>query len=155
MQLIESWSHQNNYKAFKRAIEGENPDLVMSVHPVCQAIPITVVQEMNKDRDKAKPRIPFITVVTDLGGCHNSWFDKRVDACFVPSKAVYKLALRNYVPREKIKLRGLPIRPAFWTVSQTKSEARKSLGLRENSSTVMLMGGGDGVGWLQSIATEL
>jgi hypothetical protein len=38
-------------------------------------------------------QIPFVTVVTDLGGAHPTWFHKDVDLCFVPSDPVRKIAL--------------------------------------------------------------
>ena len=31
---------------------------------------------------------PFATVCTDLGSAHPSWFDPRVDLCFIASEAV-------------------------------------------------------------------
>lgn len=34
-----------------------------------------------------------MTVVTDLGGAHPTWFHKDVDLCFVPSDPVRKIAL--------------------------------------------------------------
>lgn len=44
--------------------------------------------------------VPFVTVVTDLGGAHPTWFHKDVDICFVPSDPVRLLALncglKNY-----------------------------------------------------------
>ena len=50
---------------------------------------------------------------------------------------------------------GLPIRPAFWKFSKPKSSLKKKLGIEPKSKTVLLMGGGDGVGGLSTIATEI
>jgi len=77
--FTEWWSWKNSYKSFKSAIEKADPDFVLSVHPLCQLMPLSIVEEMNKKRSPKK-RIPFVTVVTDLGGAHTTWFDKRVDA---------------------------------------------------------------------------
>ena len=52
-------------------------------------------------------------------------------------------------------LRGLPVRPSFWKVSKPKDVVRKKLGLAHNMKTVLLMGGGDGVGGLGPIACQL
>jgi 1,2-diacylglycerol 3-beta-galactosyltransferase len=109
---------------------------------------------MNKNRDAAKNPISFVTIVTDLGGAHPTWFDKRTDFCFVPSKAVYKIATQNGMPPEKLVMHGLPIRPSFWKPSPPKEKVRKVLGLRD-VRTALVMGGGDGVGNLVNIATEL
>lgn len=77
--LTEIFSWRGSYDKFKTAIRTANPDLVVSVHPLCQLMPITIVKEMNTER-KPEDKIPFITVVTDLGGAHSTWFDRRVDA---------------------------------------------------------------------------
>ena len=56
-------------------------------------------------------------------------------------------------------LRGLPVRPAFWKPAATtdKSTLRKQLGLATDArrKTVLLMGGGDGVGGIENIACEV
>ena len=53
--------------------------------------------------------MPFATVCTDLGGAHPSWFVKGVDACFVPSDAVHRIAERRGVDASKIRQHGLPV----------------------------------------------
>lgn len=121
-------------------------------------MPLSIVGEMNKIRDPKLGKIKFVTVVTDLGGAHSTWFDRRVDACFVPSEVVKKLAVRNGVSKDKIRERGLPIRPAFWKDvkdGKNKLKLRRELGLNPQAKTVLLMGGGDGVGGLQQITTEV
>lgn len=144
------------YQKFKRAIEAVDPDMVISVHPLCQLMPISIVKELNRKRPKHMPRIPFVTVVTDLGSAHCTWFDKRADAVYVPSEAVRDVALNNGIPPEKILMKGLPIRPAFWkAASSSKLSLRRALGVPPDSRAVLLMGGGDGVGGLSGIATEI
>jgi 1,2-diacylglycerol 3-beta-galactosyltransferase len=155
--FTECWSWQSSYKAFQGAITSANPDLVVSVHPLCHYMPLSIVKDMNKERckDKKQLRIPFVTVVTDLGGAHSTWFDKRSDVVFVPSDAVKKLALRNGVKEDRMVMHGLPIRPAFWKEARPKNILRKALGLTQKVKTVLLMGGGDGVGGLNNIAAEV
>lgn len=153
--FTEVWSWQNSYKSFKKAIIDCNPDLVVSVHPLCQLMPIWAVEEMNKARDRQKFPVNFVTVVTDLGGAHSTWFDRRADRVFIPSNAVKKIALQNRISPDKIVMRGLPIRPAFWKRSQPKEKLRKMLGLTQDAKTVLLMGGGDGVGGLSDIAVNI
>ena len=63
---------------FRRALEPIQPDLVVSVHPMCQHVPLAALTAMAGD----KGRIPFVTVVTDLNSAHPQWFDARVDAIF-------------------------------------------------------------------------
>ncbi len=57
----------------------------------------------NKTHTNARAtQVPFITVVTDLGGAHKTWFHKDVDLCCVPGDVVEDLALKNGVAREKV-----------------------------------------------------
>lgn len=155
-RITELWSWRTCYKPFTKAIRAANPDFVVSVHPLCQLMPITIIEDINRERAaKEKAKIPFVTIVTDLGGAHNTWFDNRADAYYVPSDAVRNLALKNGVESQKIILKGLPIRPSFWKESKPKLQIRKSLGIDESGKTVLLMGGGDGVGGLGSIASTL
>jgi 1,2-diacylglycerol 3-beta-galactosyltransferase len=143
------------YNGFKKAIVAADPDFVVSVHPLCQMMPISIIKEMNKNRPANRRRIPFVTVVTDLGSAHSTWFDHRADAVFVPSVAVRDIALRNRIPPERILMKGLPIRPPFWKSCLPKRSVRRALGLDLQSKTVLLMGGGDGVGGLGDIAQEM
>jgi 1,2-diacylglycerol 3-beta-galactosyltransferase len=152
--FTEMWSWYSCFPTFRKVIMNCDPDLVVSVHPLCQLMPISALKEMNKVRDPEKLRIPFVTVVTDLGGAHSTWFDKRTDLVFVPGETVRKLALSNRVKPEKIIMRGLPVRPAFWKPSKDKRKLRRELGLTQKVKTVLLMGGGDGVGGLDAIATR-
>jgi 1,2-diacylglycerol 3-beta-galactosyltransferase len=58
-----------NEESFRSAILSADPDVVVSVHPLCQLSPTIVVEELN-ERIKANciDRLPvaFVTVVTDL-----------------------------------------------------------------------------------------
>ncbi|KAJ1424406.1 hypothetical protein B484DRAFT_331242 [Ochromonadaceae sp. CCMP2298] len=148
-------SKRTSYNRFKRAMEDADPDFVVSVHPLCQLMPISIVKEMNAKRAPGKVRIPFVTIVTDLGSAHSTWFDRRADAIFVPSEEVLKIALQQGMPPGKILMKGLPIRPSFWKAALPKKTIRKTLGIPERVKTVLLMGGGDGVGKLGNIAVEV
>jgi len=103
--------------------------------------------------------VPFATVVTDLGSAHRTWFDKRVDACFVPSDAVRQLAgrcgLRCGARGAQVRQYGLPVRPAFWTAAAERKQLAGELELSTDRKTVLIVGGGDGVGSLEGIVKSL
>jgi 1,2-diacylglycerol 3-beta-galactosyltransferase len=63
--------------------------------------------------------------------------------------------MKNGLDPSKVILRGLPVRPSFWKPSSPKSVIRKQLGLDQSRKTVLLMGGGDGVGGIEHIAIQL
>lgn len=62
-----------------------DPDLVVSVHPLMQHIPARVLAARAKRLNRAAP-VPLATVVTDFTTCHNTWFYKKVNKCFVPTE---------------------------------------------------------------------
>jgi 1,2-diacylglycerol 3-beta-galactosyltransferase len=67
------------YGPFKECMErpskstSRRADMVISVHPLCQDVPLKIL----KDLDGGGPtrKTPFVTVVTDLGGAHKTWFN--------------------------------------------------------------------------------
>ena len=73
----------------------------------------------------------------------------------MPSEAVKIIALKNGITPEKLSMKGLPIRPSFWKEAESKNTVRKELGLAQSTKTVLLMGGGDGVGGLGKIAKSV
>ena len=116
------WSIDNRLRSgarFRQCIEEYDPDLVVSLHPLCQNLPLTILDSMGKRggaRARGK-RVPFAVVCTDLGGAHPSWFKRGVDACFVPSDAVRKVARKRGISDDKIRQHGLPVRADFWRAS--------------------------------------
>lgn len=46
--------------------------------------------------------VPFVTVVTDLGGAHPTWFNKKVDKVFVASEAVRGVAFDEGVSAAQV-----------------------------------------------------
>lgn len=153
--FTEVLSYVTCYDSFKKAIETADPDVVVSVHPLCQHIPVPIVQSMNKKRSPEKAPIPFVTVVTDLGGAHPTWFHQGCDRVYVASEAVRKIAIKRGIPPEQVAFYGLPIRPSFWKPAKSKERLRAELGLDKEGKTVLLMGGGDGVGGLAKIAVAV
>ena len=65
------------------AFEKYQPDLVVSVHPLMQHVPIRVLKGLAK---QGRPETPFATVVTDLTTCHPTWFHPDVTKLFVPTE---------------------------------------------------------------------
>ena len=91
----------------------------------------------------------------------------RVDKCFVPSDALNKCARARKLKPDQIVQYGLPIRQGFWSVEslpadkapkqnqKPKAELRKDLELDSELPTVLVVGGGDGMGGIVNIATKL
>lgn len=150
----------------REKIKSYNPDVVVSVHPLMNNVPIISCKKIGEERGKP---LPFFTVVTDLGSGHCQWFANQVEKIFVASEQIKTLAkTRGKVPDEKFVDSGLPIRHDFAVeagkLGDRMSEAgreyqesvRTKLGLPSpGNKTVLVMGGGEGVGSLSSLVDAL
>lgn len=133
-----------------RVIRQHNPDLVISVHPLINRAACNALKEI-------KPEVPFVTVVTDLFDAHGMWFSAASDLTIVPTPGAYERGLKWKFPREKLRVIGQPISLKF-ALSDTKeslSELRARLNLRDDLFTILLVGGGEGMGPLRAIARAL
>ena len=58
---------------------GRRADMVISVHPLCQDETLKILAYLDSDgksKDgRERTKTPFVTVVTDLGGAHPTWFN--------------------------------------------------------------------------------
>ncbi|MGL4648290.1 MAG: MGDG synthase family glycosyltransferase, partial [Caldilineaceae bacterium] len=132
------------------ALAQHRPDLVISVHPLAQEITLHALKQLPADQ-----RPPFATVVTDLATAHPLWLHPEVDGCFVASDEAHMQALAAGVPSARLFLLGLPIRPAFAEPPLPRSTLRANLQMDPTLPAVLVMGGGDGVGPVEEIATHL
>jgi 1,2-diacylglycerol 3-beta-galactosyltransferase len=75
-----------------QAYDQYDPDLVISVHPLMQHVPVRVLRQREASGLHEK-QPAFATVVTDLTTCHNTWFYKGVDRCYVATEETRTQAL--------------------------------------------------------------
>ncbi|KAL7549086.1 hypothetical protein ACHAWF_012359 [Thalassiosira exigua] len=158
-------SYYMNEELIRQGMEKYDPDVVVSVHPTMNYVPLHSIRRIAKERNKD---IPFFTVVTDFGSGHCTWFNKDVDKMYLASDPIKNTAQEHgSVPDEKIVMSGLPIRHDFAaqadamgdrTSEQGKlyqAKVRESIGIDPNKRMVLVMGGGEGVGSLSDIVNEL
>jgi 1,2-diacylglycerol 3-beta-galactosyltransferase len=129
--------------SFRRMLRENPADLYVSVHPL---LTMPAVRALGKDRP------PFVTVVTDLVSAHAFWFYPKVDKIIVPTEGAYERALKYKVPPYKLKIIGLPISQKFCAPPGDKIELREALGWQKDFTTVLVVGGGEGMGPLAEIA---
>ncbi|MCX6030261.1 MAG: glycosyltransferase [Chloroflexi bacterium] len=124
-------------------------DLVISVHSVQVTIPLRALREIS-------PQTPFVTVVTDPVTPPIAWFASDADLCVVATEPARKVALACGLPADRVQVIGLPVRRAFLTVcGQPKAALRAQLGLDPALRTVLLTGGGAGIGKLLAPARAI
>jgi 1,2-diacylglycerol 3-beta-galactosyltransferase len=154
------------YQKITKQLESYDPDVVISVHPTMNYLPEKIIREIAQRRNKY---VPFFTVVTDFGSGHCTWFQGAVDRMYVASDRIRKLAKRRgaKVKDENLVMSGLPIRNDFAdhaekmgcrTTEEGKAYRRNmkaALGLDPEKKVILLMGGGEGVGSLGTIAEQL
>jgi len=163
----------------RACIAQHEPDLVISMHPLCQTVPLQALASLAHDGPspssvaspprrgirvrwrprrragasggEARGRVPFVTVVTDLGAAHPLWLHPGVDLCFVPSSSFVRAAKSKGLTDAQLRLHGLPVRHDFAVQRRRGAAARRELGLHADRKTVLVVGGGDGVGRLGAI----
>eukprot|EP00619_Florenciella_sp_RCC1007_P004631 CAMPEP_0205911628 /NCGR_PEP_ID=MMETSP1325-20131115/5279_1 /ASSEMBLY_ACC=CAM_ASM_000708 /TAXON_ID=236786 /ORGANISM="Florenciella sp., Strain RCC1007" /LENGTH=311 /DNA_ID=CAMNT_0053278187 /DNA_START=142 /DNA_END=1077 /DNA_ORIENTATION=+ len=141
--------------------------MVISVHPLVQDVTARLLDCPTTDPQSSAHglAVPFATVVTDLGSAHPMWFHQKCDTCFVPTEVLRKVASAQGLADSQIKTVGLPVRAGFWDAplpnkeqlhdSEAQVELRTKLGIDPTARTVLVVGGGDGVGGIEGIAKAL
>lgn len=139
------------------ALDHYQPDLVVSVHPLMQHVPVRILRQ--RIAHGMQDPINFATVVTDLTTCHNTWFYPLVDRCYVATEESRRQALSLGLAPAQIRMFGLPIRPDFSRSFPSKQWLRKELGMLTDKPAVLLVGGGEGMGPVEktvdSVAKEI
>ena len=124
-------------------LQRHDPDVVLSVHPMLNHISYQAI------RRSGRPRA-LMTVITDLVDFHRGWTFSQADLVIAPTERAERVALRRRVPPDRIKLLGLPVDLRFRPPAPGEKRAlRRRFGLDEERFTVLVMGGGAGVGPLE------
>ncbi|KAJ8905921.1 hypothetical protein NDN08_002422 [Rhodosorus marinus] len=139
-----------NFNRLKEAFLSFEPDMIVSVHPLCQGPPLGVLNRLG-----IRDRVTFVTVVTDLGGANPTWFHSGVDRCYVPTQHLWDYAKRYKMKDHQLRQYGLPIRRMFWSDAPDSTLLRRRLGLKLNVPVVLVVGGGAGVGSLHKVAVTV
>lgn len=147
--LTETMLNALGHRKVRDAFIKYAPDLIISVHPLVNTLSQKVLREMRIM--SGSPQVPYVTVVTDLGGAHPTWFHKNVDMTYIPSLGVRAVAEKVCMPSAKLRQFGLPVRKDFWNSPREKEALRAQLGMRPQIPAVLVVGGGDGVGGLKAI----
>lgn len=153
-QMLWYWNREP-FLAYMAETIVSGVDMIVSVHPLINHLLAEALEEIYNG---APITMPFVTIITDLGSAHLSWFEPRVVGLFVPNDILRSLALSYKVPAGHIFTCGLPVREGFWEEDTVpKKTLQKSLGLEplDQPGVVLLMGGGEGFGRVFEVAVAI
>lgn len=135
-----------NLRSLVRVMERESPDAVVCTH-------FLPVEALSPIRGHGRLRVPLYCVITDFVA-HPFWAFPHVDRYFVASERVADELAGHGVPHSRIEVTGIPVDERF-AVSIGRDAACARLGLDPARPTVLVMGGGSGVGPLALLAERL
>lgn len=118
------------------------PDAVICTH----FLPMELISRWKKKR---KSSLPLYAVVTDFA-LHAFWIVEEVDAYFVASREAAREMVSRGAKVKNVYQTGIPVDPVFAELP-LQSELRAKLNLNRDLPTVLIMGGGYGVGDITSL----
>jgi len=135
--LRETLYKLNYHKFYRKVIKPFNPDVVICTHSLSCAISSTIKREKKLD-------YLLIAIPTDFY-LNPYWFYKNVDMYFLPQDNLTSNHLKWKVTPNKLCVTGIPILPEF-SKSKDKSYLKKKWQVKNNLFTILVMGGGEGLG---------
>ncbi len=129
-----------------RLLKRVQPDLCVATH----FLPAEIIAWLiAKKKLSARNAI----VVTDYD-VHAMWLCRTVDRYYVAIEEAAEYLAHIGVPREKLRVTGIPIDPLF-AVPFPRAEARKHLGLDAEATVILISAGGYGIGPVEQLVKEL
>ncbi|MDD5423751.1 MAG: glycosyltransferase [Candidatus Omnitrophica bacterium] len=146
MRRLRDLIHRFNSGKLKTLLEEFRPDAIACT----QAFPCGMIADYKASFGL---HAPLIGVLTDCYP-HSYWFFDAVDYYIVNSETATDIFVKHGIPKDKIKVYGIPIDPKF-AENVDCSRVRAKLGFTDAVPTVLIMGGGQGLGPIAELVNEL
>ena len=148
------WRHLSRRLALDRLNTGPMIRLLKRVQPdLCVATHFLPAEIIAWLKAKRKIQARHVIVVTDFD-VHAMWLCRTVDRyCLADEEAAEYLA-RLGVPREILRVTGIPIDPVF-AEPKPQREMRRRHGLDPDRTTLLVSAGGYGVGPIERLVADL
>lgn len=143
---IKETIHKMNSPKLKVLFDKFKPDVVACT----QAFPCGMVADY---KNMYNSKIPLLAVLTDYIP-HSYWIYDNINYYVVPSEEVGLRLINKGVQPGKVKVLGIPFDPKF-NREVSKERIREKLGLDKNKPTLLIMGGGQGLGPVKIIIKAL
>lgn len=131
----------------EQLLKDVSPDYILTSH----AFPTGMLAVLKK---RGQITVPLAAAVTDFH-VHSFWIHQEVDRYYIPAADLDFRLLHSGIEHSKIYGFGIPIRSQFAESKIDNSLAKKELGLKEEIPTILVMGGGLGLGKIEVITKEL
>jgi processive 1,2-diacylglycerol beta-glucosyltransferase len=153
-RMDQPWKHPRrrlaldrlNTRAMIRMLKQVQPDLCIATHFLPAEILAWLIA---KKKLSARNAI----VVTDYD-VHAMWLCRAVERYYVALQESAEYLAGVGVPREKLRVTGIPIDPLF-EVPVIRGEARAKLGLSSEGRVLLISAGGYGIGPLEQLVKDL
>jgi processive 1,2-diacylglycerol beta-glucosyltransferase len=143
---IKSFLHKTSHEKIERLFKRHHPDTVVCT----QAFPCGMVADFKRSQNL---KIRLIGVLTDFAP-HSFWINEGVDYYIVPSVEARDRFIKKGIMPDAIKVYGIPLRSKF-SLQLDKRPIAQSLGLDSEVPTILVMGGGQGLGPIKKILKSL
>ena len=146
LEHIKKLIHKFNSPKLHKLFTSFKPDVVICT----QAFPCGMCADYKK---LTGADLKLVAVLTDYIP-HSYWIYDTVDYYITPSDDVGMRLQQKGVPAGKIKPLGIPFDPKF-NESLSRAAIMRKLGLDPDKRTILVMGGGHGLGPIQTIVRSL
>ncbi len=146
LERIKKFVHSMNSPKLKKLFAQFNPDVVAC----SQAFPCGMVADYKRAYGSS---LPLVAVLTDYVP-HSYWLYDNVDYYVAPCEEVAGRLAEKGIPPGKIKAFGIPFDYRF-NVPIDAVAVKGSLGFDEHVPVVLVMGGGQGLGPIETIVDSL
>jgi len=145
-ESLKNYIHKTSHDKLRRLFETFQPDAVVCT----QAFPCGMVADFKRVYPS---KYVLIGVLTDYAP-HGFWINEGVDYYIVPCEETKRHFVGKGVSPEAIKVFGIPIQTKFGKRLNRHLLSQK-LGLQEDLPTVLIMGGGQGLGPIKGAVRSL
>ncbi len=145
-QALRRWFDRAQARAVLRRIAALKPAAILCTH----FLPAELLGYLPAAQ---RPSCPVWVQVTDFD-VHRIWIQPGIAGYFAGNEAVAFRLRDEGVSPARIHVTGLPVMPAF-TTPLDRARCSAGLGLDPSRPTILMMGGGAGVGNLSALATRL
>ncbi len=141
ISAFKTWLHRYTALNLRQFVTALQPDVVVCTH----AFPCGVMAEYKREFADAPP---VVGIVTDFV-VHPFWIHRNIDRYAVATPAMRQTLIGRGVAPQRVVVTGIPVDPRFAQTS-SKRRARQRIGLLPDMTTLLLMGGGLGIGPLEN-----